>query len=75
MTPNGSPSWKVIAYALGGLVLLALGALVSNADSLGADNARQEREIVEVKTDVSNLKQQLNRIEAKLDRAIERTEN
>lgn len=75
MTPNGSPSWKMIAVGLISIVVMVLAAVASNADTrmttAASVNVEQDREIARLGADRDTQNKRLERIEAKVDQLID----
>jgi len=69
---NGRMSWRWLAGLLLAVAGFFLVATVNRVGQAETENHRQDREITEVRTNAANLGNQLTRIEAKLDRLIER---
>lgn len=69
---NGRMSWRWLAGLLLAVAGFFLVATVNRVGQAETENHRQDREITEVRTDTRNLSNKLDRIEAKLDRLIER---
>jgi len=69
---NGRLSWRWLAGLLLAVAGFFLVATVNRVGQAETENHRQDREITEVRTNAANLGNQLSRIEAKLDRLIER---
>lgn len=72
MTPNGSPSWKIVAFAIATITSLLIGLLVNAADGAiqqsAQTNMRQDREIAASVADLNNLADRLDQMQRTLDR-------